>query len=169
VVTSPRGTVVEILQDEPERFALRRTLPPGTGRTAPHRHLNGIERFTVLSGTATGKVGRRHVSLREGDVMDVPVGATHVHPHTSARETAVVEHVIEPRPRFVEVYFASWQEWLAAGRVDGQDEPTLLGIMAVIDAGGGGTWVSGPPIALQKAVVPVMARLARRRGYVARG
>jgi hypothetical protein len=30
-VTSPRGTVVEILENTPERFALKRILPPGTG------------------------------------------------------------------------------------------------------------------------------------------
>lgn len=77
---------------------------------------------------------------------------------------AVVEHTIEPRPRFVEVYFASWLEWLAAGKVDGQDEPTLLQVMAVIRAGGGGTWVTGPPVALQKGLAQVLGRLAAVRG-----
>jgi hypothetical protein len=44
VVTSPRGTVVEILENTPQRFQLKRTLPPGTGKTPSHRHDNGIER-----------------------------------------------------------------------------------------------------------------------------
>ena len=64
-------------------------------------------------------------SLRSGDVMEVPVGSAHVHPHTDASTTAVVEHTIEPRPRFVPVFFASWLTWLGEGKVDRQDEPTL--------------------------------------------
>jgi hypothetical protein len=79
--------------------------------------------------------------------------------------TAVVEQEIEPRPRFVEVYFASWTRWLQEGRVDRQDEPTLLGIMAVLAAGGGGTWVAGPPVGLQRLAARALAPVARRRGY----
>jgi hypothetical protein len=82
--------------------------------------------------------------------MEVPVSSAHVHPHTDASTTAVVEHTIEPRPRFVPVFFASWLTWLGEGKVDRQDEPTLLQVMAIIKEGGGGTWVAGPPVALQK-------------------
>ncbi|MDP9347484.1 MAG: cupin domain-containing protein [Actinomycetota bacterium] len=110
-VRSPRGTVLEVLEDSPERFRLRRRMPPHTGRGAPHRHLDGIERFTVLEGEAKGSVHGRSRRLGPGDVLDVPVGAAHVHPHTGG-DTALVEHVIEPRPRFVQVYFASWLRWL---------------------------------------------------------
>ena len=166
-VTSPRGTVVELLENTPERFVLRRKLPPKTGRTAPHRHDNGVERFRIIEGSAIGKVGRNKRSLGPGDVMEVPLGSSHVHPHTEAGVTAVFEQEIEPRPRFVEVYFASWTSWLKEGRVDRQDEPTLLGIMAVIAGGGGGTWVAGVPVGLQKLTARVMAPLASRRGYSA--
>jgi mannose-6-phosphate isomerase-like protein (cupin superfamily) len=118
VVTSPRGTVVEIIENAPQRFQLKRTLPPGTGRTRSHRHDNGIERFHLLEGAATGSVDGTSRSLRPGDVMEVPVGSAHVHPHTDASTTAVVEHTIEPRPRFVPVFFASWLTWLAEGKVE---------------------------------------------------
>ena len=37
-VTSPRGTVVEIVENTPERLVLKRILPPGTGGTPLHRH-----------------------------------------------------------------------------------------------------------------------------------
>jgi quercetin dioxygenase-like cupin family protein len=163
-VTSPRGTVVDILDNRPERFALRRVLPPSTGKGASHRHLDGIERFTVLEGEATGSVDGRKRLLRAGDVLDVPRGSPHVHPHTAAGVTATIEHVIEPRPRFVSVYFASWLGWLQEGRVDRQDEPTLLEIMSIIDAGGGGSWVTGPPIPVQRALARVLSRVAAARG-----
>ena len=163
-VSSPRGTVVAILENTPERFALKRMLPPRTGKTPSHYHDNGIERFRILEGEATGSVGRTTRVLRAGDVMEVPVSSAHVHPHTAAGSTATVEHTIEPRPRFVAVFFASWLTWLAEGRVDKQDEPTLLQIMAIIKEGGGGTWVSGPPIGVQTALATVLGSLANARG-----
>jgi hypothetical protein len=87
-----------------------------------------------------------------------------VHPHTDAVTTAVVEHTIEPRPRFVSVFFASYLTWLAEGKVDGQDEPTLLQVMAILRVGGGGTWVSGPPVAAQKVLASVLGAVAGARG-----
>jgi len=164
VVTSPRGTVMEILENTPDRFRLKRTLPPATGKTPPHRHDNGIERFRILEGAATGSVGGAVRTLRAGDVMEVPVGSAHVHPHTDAATTAIVEHTIEPRPRFVSVFFASYLTWLAEGKVDKQDEPTLLQVMAIIKEGGGGTWVSGPPVAAQKVLASVLGTVAGARG-----
>jgi mannose-6-phosphate isomerase-like protein (cupin superfamily) len=166
-VTSPRGTVVEILDNRPERFALRRVLPPGTGKGASHRHLDSIERFTVLEGEATGSVDGRERLLRADDVLEVPRGSPHVHPHTAAGVIATIEHVVEPRTRFVLVYFASWLGWLREGRVDRQEEPTLLEIMSIIDKGGGGSWVTGPPIAVQRLMARVLARVAAARGITA--
>jgi mannose-6-phosphate isomerase-like protein (cupin superfamily) len=163
-VSSPRGTVVEILENTPERFVLKRVLPPGTGRTPPHRHDNGIERFRLLEGAATGSVGGSERSLQPGDAMEVPMGTAHVHPHTHAGTTATVEQAIEPRPRFVPVFFASWLTWLGEGRVDAQDEPTLLQVMAIFKEGGGGTWVMGPPVVAQQVLAKVLGRVPNARG-----
>ena len=165
IVRSPRGTLVEVLDNAPERFRLRRELPPNTGKGAEHYHLNGVETFRVLEGEATGSAHGHSRLLRAGDVLDVPLGAPHIHPHTAAGANAVIEHTIEPRPRFVEVYFASWLAWLADGRVNAQDEPTLLAVMGVIRHGEGGTWVKGPPVPAQKALARVLAPVAAARGY----
>lgn len=165
VVSSPRGTVVEILENRLEHFAIKRTLPPRTGKTASHRHENGIERFRVIEGRATGSVDGQERTLGPGDAMEVPRNTAHVHPHTDDSTTAVIEHVIEPRPEFVAIYFASWLTWLREGRVDRQEEPGLLQIMAVLHAGGGGTWVTGPPVAAQRALAAALSRVASARGY----
>jgi mannose-6-phosphate isomerase-like protein (cupin superfamily) len=159
VVRSPRGTVVEILENSPERFRLRRTLPPHTGKTPSHRHTNGVETFRVVEGEVTATAGGVTRTLTAGDVLDVPVGAAHVHPHTGPTATAVIEQTIEPRPGFVEVFFSTWLQRLAAGDVDAQDEPKLLDVMAVIRVGGGGTWVAGPPVLAQKALAQVLGRI----------
>jgi mannose-6-phosphate isomerase-like protein (cupin superfamily) len=165
IVRSPRGTVVEILENSPERFRLRRSLPPDTGKTPSHRHTNGVETFLVAEGEATGTAAGVTRTLAAGDTLAVPVGAQHVHPHTGPTATAVIEQTIEPRPRFVEVFFASWLTQLAAGHVDSQDEPKLLAVMSVINHGGGGTWVVGPPVAIQRALAAVLAPVAAARGY----
>ena len=114
--------------------------------------MNGIERFEVLEGEVTGAVAGRSRALTAGDVLEVPVGSSHVHPHTGKAATATIEHTIEPRPLFVEVYFATWLARLREGRVDRQDEPTFLQVMAILRAGGGGSWVVGPPVWLQKGM-----------------
>jgi quercetin dioxygenase-like cupin family protein len=159
VIRSPRGTLIEVLENTPERFRLKRTLPPSTGKTPAHRHTNGIETFTVLEGAATGTAAGETRRLTAGETLTVPVGASHVHPHTSATATATLEHTIEPRPRFVVVFFGMYFERLAAGDVNAQDEPRLLDVMAAIRVGGGGTWVAGPPILLQKALAQVLGRI----------
>ena len=162
---SPRGTILEVVESRPERFVLRRTLPPRTGRTAPHRHLDGVERFRVVEGSATGWVGRTRRRLGAGEVMEVPVGSLHVHPHTGRGETAVVEHEIEPNVPFARVYVPTWMAWLQEGRVDRQDEPTLLGVFAISERGGGGTYLPAVPVSLQDRLVVRLGALARRRGY----
>jgi hypothetical protein len=99
--------------------------------------------------------------------MEVPAGSAHVRPHTDSSTIATLEQAIEPRSRFVPVFYASWLTWLtwlAEGRVDEQDEPTLLDAVAILRAAGGGTWLSGVPVAVQKALVPVLAGVARARG-----
>ncbi len=164
-VRSPRGTVVEVLENGPERIRLRRRMPPATGRAAPHRHLDGVETFTMLEGEATGAVDGRSRLLRAGDVLRVPIGSSHVHPRTASDATAVVEHMIEPRPRFAEVYFGLWLPCLEAGRVDAQEELGPLGVMWLVRHGGGGTWVVGVPVAVQKAFARVLAPVAAARGY----
>jgi mannose-6-phosphate isomerase-like protein (cupin superfamily) len=156
---------VEVLENAPERFVVVRTLPPETGKTANHWHEEQVERFEVLEGSATGALRGQERRLTAGDVLEVPLETPHVHPYTSAGETATVKLTIEPRPPFVEVYFASWFRWLNDGRVDKQEEPPLLGIMAIIREGGGGSWLKGPPIAMQKALASVLGRVAALRGY----
>src|ERR1044071_2473628 len=126
VTRSPRGTVIEILESSPERFKLRRTLPPSPGKTPAHRHTNGVETFTVLEGEVTASAAGETRRLTAGETLTVPLGASHVHPHTASDATATVEHVIEPMPRFVHVFFTRYLDRLAAGDVNEQDEAHLL-------------------------------------------
>lgn len=174
VTTSPRGTVVEVLEWSPARLAVRRTLPPSTGKGTAHYHENGVELFTVIEGTVTGSVDGVVHTMGPGETMEVPVGSAHEHPHTGPGGPAVIEHAVLPDPSlavppteiasFPAVYFASWLGWLEAGEVDDQEEPSFLQIMAVIKDGGGGSWVVGPPVIAQRALAAVLGRVAGLRG-----
>ncbi len=164
VTTSASGTVIEILENTPERIKIRRTMPENTGKVPDHFHENGVETFQVIEGSATGSVDQVECRLGPGDLLEIPVGSRHVHPFTSPGETAVVEAWIEPRPEFAQTYFASWLQWLKDGKTDKQDEITFLQVMALLKDGGGGTWVSGPPVPVQKVLGQVLGRVANLTG-----
>lgn len=163
VVHSPRGTVVEVLENTPERFRIRRTFPPGTGAGKSHYHLDGSERFTVIEGSAVGSLEGEDRLLAPAEVMEVPPGTPHVHPHPIDGR-AVIEHEIFPRPDFVPVFFASYLTWLQDGRCDAQDEPTLAQVMAILRIAHGNTWVTGVPVVAQKGLAAVVGRVAAMRG-----
>ncbi|MBJ7519381.1 MAG: cupin domain-containing protein [Solirubrobacteraceae bacterium] len=163
VVRSPRGTTIEVLENSPERFRIRRTFPPGTGAGKAHYHLDGSERFTVIEGSAVGSVDGEDRLLVAGEVMEVAPATSHVHPHPIDGR-AVIEHEIYPRPDFVPVYFGSYLTWLEEGRCDVQDEPTISQVMAILRVAHGNTWVTGVPITAQKGVAALVGRIAAMRG-----
>jgi mannose-6-phosphate isomerase-like protein (cupin superfamily) len=166
VIKSPRGTLVEILENTPERISFRRSLPPLTGGTKSkaHRHTATFETFEMLAGDASASVDGRERQLRPGDVLEIPLGASHVNPYTKEK-TATLVHSVTPRTRGVEVYFTSWLHWLEQGEADASDEPTFLQIAAIVKEGGrAGTWPTGIPVFLQRIGLPILGVIAELRG-----
>jgi len=167
IITSPRGTRVEILENTPERISFQRTLPPLTGGTKKkaHRHTVTMETFELLAGQATALIDGREHKLEPGDVLEIPLGCSHANPYTLAGTDATLVHTVTPRTRGVEVYFTSWLNWLEQGEADANDEPTLLQIAAIIKEGGrAGTWPSGTPVVLQRIALPIIGLIAALRG-----
>jgi mannose-6-phosphate isomerase-like protein (cupin superfamily) len=163
IFVSPRGTRVTILENSPERISFERTFPPLTGGTKSkaHRHTVGQESFTLLEGDASGSIDGRERALAVGAELQIPLGSTHVNPHTTADQTATIVQTVSPRSRAVEVYFTSWCAWLADGKADDHDEPTMMQIGAIIKEGGrGGTWASGLPESLQRVLLPALGVVA---------
>lgn len=167
VIESPRGTRVEILENTPERLSFKRTLPPLTGGTKSksHRHTATSETFELLAGEATAFVEGREHTLNAGDVLEIPLGTTHVNPYTNAGKDATLVQTVAPRSRGVEVYFTSWLNWMQQGEADANDEPTLLQLAAIIKEGGrAGTWPSATPVILQQIALPILGVIAGLRG-----
>jgi len=167
VITSPRGTRVEILENSPARISFKRTLPAGTGGTHKnaHRHNANLERFEVLAGEAEAALDDRKRHLNAGDVLEVPRGSEHINPGTMAGTTATLVQTMEPRTRAVHVYFTSWLHWLAEGQTGPTDEPTQLQLAAIVKEGGfDGNYRTGAPVLLLRVVVPILGVVAGLKG-----
>jgi mannose-6-phosphate isomerase-like protein (cupin superfamily) len=167
VIESPRGTRVEILENTPERISFQRTLPPLTGgtRRKAHRHTATEETFELLAGEATVLLDGYEHHLTPGDVLEIPLGCAHVNAYTTAGNTATVVQTVTPRTMGVEVYFTSWLNWLAQGKADANDEPTVLQLAAIIKEGGrAGTWSSKTPVVLQRIGLPIAGLVAELVG-----
>ena len=167
VIVSPRGTRVEILENTPDRISFERTLPPLTGGTESksHRHTATSETFELRAGEATCLIDGHERKLEPGDVLEIPLGSMHANPYTTAGKTATLVQSVTPRTRGVEVYFTSWLNWLAQGKTDAYDEPSLWQIAAIIKEGGrAGTWAASPPVFLQRIALPILGYVAELKG-----
>jgi mannose-6-phosphate isomerase-like protein (cupin superfamily) len=171
IFESPGGTRIVVRENTPERISIERVMPPGTGagKGARHRHTETQESFELLDGAASATIGGREHALERGAVLDIPLGAAHINPHTSADHGATIVQTVMPGTRAVEVYFDSWLHWLAQGKADDNGEPTTLQLAAITQEGGfGGTWLEGVPVLLQRIGLPVLGLVARLKGTRAR-
>jgi quercetin dioxygenase-like cupin family protein len=70
-------------------------LPPGGHVPAWHAHPIQEERFTIVRGELTFRLGRRSLTARAGDTILIPPGTSHWFGNTSRRDT---EARVEIRP-----------------------------------------------------------------------
>ena len=169
-----------------QRFSFRRTtdadggevlhveawVDPGGGVT-PHIHPAMEERFTVVAGHPSFLAGRRWQTASPGETVVVPAGVRHAYRN---RGDEIAHFVCEARPP------SSLQEFLEeaaalsrAGRITRHAIPKGIGPlleaaamahrhreMAVL------LFPPLPPPAIQRLVLPWLARMGERRGYTAR-
>jgi Cupin domain len=128
-----------------------------------HRHPALVERFTVLDGELTLKLDGRTSILREGESAVIEAGAWHDWWNASDRD-ARVRVEITPGERFalmIETMFGLAR--LGSTNAKGMPDPLQLALTAqefsdVIV-------FRKPPAPLQRAVLGVLAPIARWRGY----
>jgi uncharacterized RmlC-like cupin family protein len=119
----------------------------------------------VLEGEVRVRFGDEpERTLVAGDGIDVRRGVGHCDPWNESDAPARWRNLITPANRFVRVFVATYGRLLAAGELNDQETFTFLQLMAVLDAGDADSWAEGIPIALQRALVPAAAAIARRRG-----
>lgn len=129
-----------------------------------HIHARQEERFEVISGTARFRVAGNEQSLRAGQILVGPPGI----PHSFWNDGDDELHVrIEFRPALKQESYLETIFGLARdGKTNKRGVPNLL--QAVLLSREYEFFLAGPPIFLQRALIAVLAPIARLLGYRAR-
>jgi mannose-6-phosphate isomerase-like protein (cupin superfamily) len=136
-------------------------LKPRAGYSPTHIHLRTEERFEVISGTAAYTLGGRDLTAGPGEVVEVPRGTLHRNPwNRDGGELHLLRTVTPPSGAelFYETFYGLardgkgldlWQAALTSHHIRSE------------------TYFFPPnvPIPIQRAALPLVAWLARLRGY----
>jgi len=137
-------------------------LRPGGAVPIPHVHPIQTERFEVVDGRMSFRVGLRKIHARRGDVVEVPPGV----PHSFANEGEEEAHLrVEVRPALaMEDMFAEVVAMAKAGRMNRRGMPRNLLDLAVLarkyDQEAHAPFVS---VRLQRLLLAPLVFLARHR------
>lgn len=180
-VTRTRVVFVAVPADNGGReLAVDWHVPPGEMLpAAPHYHVgpNGqiAETFTVIAGTATLKLGGRKLTVSAPDAIDIGFNQIHTHPaNTGSGELHVRQSGtrVDPEPetfgrveQFLETLVALSQQGKANRRGDIANplQAALTTHELLLDP----TFLPILPRGLQSFMFGLLARMARRRGYLA--
>jgi mannose-6-phosphate isomerase-like protein (cupin superfamily) len=159
------GGWVQVTKRTPERIVIERLLKPDTGHADPHLHLDFVQTWECVTGYGAIEVDGQRLGFRAGDRVELPRGTGHRDPYNPGEADLVIRGTFDPVTDFLEAYASAWAHRLTEGTVNDQDEMPILQIFALIDATDGKSYRAGIPVAVQKASMPVMKRIARLRGY----
>ncbi len=157
------GAEDTIRRDDPDGYVFEAALPPGIGRARGHVHLDFDQDFYVIEGVARLSVDGEDVEARAGETVHVPRGTKHVDawnpgPHRLVFRNASTESAVHSRVR------GTVLPRLADGRLGDAGELAPLHLAVVLHATGGQSHALGS-VALQRALIPLLAAIGRRRGY----
>jgi hypothetical protein len=124
-----------------------------------------VQSFEVLDGRAIAELDGEERELVAGERLEIPQGTTHVDPWNAADADLLVRFRFTPVPRFVEVYTERAGELIRQDALNEEEEVPILQLFVVLRATDGQSWGAGAPIAMQKALLPLLAALGRLRGY----
>ncbi|HMQ57341.1 MAG TPA: cupin domain-containing protein [Rhizobiaceae bacterium] len=130
------------------------------------------ERFTVFAGQCTMVVGEKRIDAATGDVVEVPVNTTHVHPwNTGASELHVRQSITPDKPNLaltsgVEKFFESLVGFSQTGKADrdGNISSILQQALTINTFLMPWTYPAGIPALVRTPAFAVMAALARLTG-----
>jgi quercetin dioxygenase-like cupin family protein len=164
-ITNPQtGEQLTFRRIAEEALELDFVVAPGGAPAAKHVHPKQVERFTVHSGSLRITIGADELSLGPGEQATVPPGTPHVWQAAPGEEQRMAI-TFEPAlggARFFEEFFALAN----AGRTKPDGTMRLLDAAVVLDESGDFLYLPKPPVAVQKALVRLLAPLGRllRRG-----
>ena len=128
-------------------------------------HLDFVQGFDVLDGSAQVEVDGERREVGAGESLEIPKGTAHRDPWNEADTDLRVRFTFTPVPRFVEVYTERAGELVERDELNKQEDTPLLQLFVVLRATDGQSYGAGPPIGLQKLLLPLLAAIGRARGY----
>lgn len=162
--TGASFAVLRMPEADGEALELRRVIKPGTGKTAPHVHLDFVERFVVESGGGAMKVEGRALEAAAGDDIAVPVASRHENVRNAGDDDLVVRQSFEPATAFALAFVEMVGRLMQDDRVNRQGEAPLLATFAIAHLTDAQSFAAGLPYGFQRRVVlPLGAALGRRR------
>ncbi len=165
--TSPRTrTWLEVVERSDGNLKFERSFAPRTGHADPHRHDDLTQTWDALSGEGLIEVEGEEREFRTGDRVAISPGTPHRDPWNPSSAELHVRGIFEPVTDFIEAYAEAYVYHLTdGGRLNDQDELPLLQIFVTSRATNGRSWADSPPVAIQKASLPLLAAVGRLRGY----
>ncbi|MEO6197040.1 MAG: cupin domain-containing protein [Dehalococcoidia bacterium] len=142
------------------------TLRPGA--RVPYDHIHSVqeERFEVVAGTATVRIGKDTKVFKPGDTLVIPAGTAHGLANLGEDELRVLTELRAAMN--TEVYFETVFGLARDGKVGKNGVPNLLHAAVIVRDLGEKGGVPGAPIFLQQAGMIVLAAIGRLLGYKGR-
>ena len=163
-VTGERATILELpYQNREGRVTAEVTLLVGARVVGEHLHPALVERFTVLEGELTLKLGGETGILREGEAAVVEAGVWHDWWNASDRD-ARVRVEITPGQRFAHM-IETLYGLARLGHTNAKGMPHPLQLALFGREFSDVIVFRSPPQAVQRAVFGALGPIARWRGY----
>jgi mannose-6-phosphate isomerase-like protein (cupin superfamily) len=162
---SERGTRIEITDRDGPVMSFERRYAPDTGRADPHYHLDFTQTWEALGGEGVIEVDGEERPFVRGDRAQVEPGTPHRDPWNPGDGRLVVRGTFDPCTAFIEGYAEAWAHHFSEGTVNDQDEMPLMQILLIAKETGGKSYRAGVPKALQDLSLPLVAAIARMRGF----
>jgi mannose-6-phosphate isomerase-like protein (cupin superfamily) len=162
--TNPRtGAWVTWLPDGQDAV-LERVMKPKTGKADPHVHLDYVESFEILDGTATIDLEGRRIQAGPGERVELPPGTAHRNPYNETDADLRLRHRASPGGVFVESFVSALGHHMENGTVNAQGEFSQLQLFVVLHGTRAQSFRTGIPVRVQKPVLTLGAWVGRLRG-----
>ena len=146
---------------------IERLMKPHTGKADAHLHLDFVERYEILDGTATIVLDGREIKAGPGETVEVALGTPHRNPYNETDADLRLRHTVSPGSPFADAFVSSLGHCMENDTVDKQGEFPDLQLFVILRATRARSYVAGVPVPLQKPVIALGAWLGRLRGYKA--
>ncbi|HUF53497.1 MAG TPA: cupin domain-containing protein [Dehalococcoidia bacterium] len=138
------------------------------GARVPYDHIHSVqeERFEVVAGEATVRIGNETKVFQAGDTFVIPAGIAHGLANHGEDELRVLT---ELRPAMnTELYFETVFGLARDGKVGKRGVPNMLHMAVIVRTLGENGGLPGTPMFLQKIGLTVLAAVGRFAGYKGR-